>query len=215
MAFLAPIVPFVAGAGGTAAAGATAAAATTATTAAATTAAATTAAATTAAAGAAATSAAATGLTTAQMVALGLQVGGAVIGGYSAYASGQAQGAMADAQSKYNKWQAQDALARGVEEADARRTAVRMLLGTQRAAFGANGVVGNTGSALLTQLDTAYQGELDMMRVRNNAAREAFGYKTESRLSRTRGSMARSAGRYGAMGTILTGGADAYGIWKG
>ena len=136
----------------------------------------------------------------------------AVIGfAYGAYAADQA----GDAQEDLGNWnadvaakQADDALARGRETERRQRIGIRQTIGAQRAAFAAQGVDVSDGSALEVVQDTAALGELDLITIRNNAAREAWGYRVGETDYRYKAQMAGYAGNQQAAGTILTGAAS-------
>ncbi|HKE43891.1 MAG TPA: hypothetical protein VKB41_05070 [Steroidobacteraceae bacterium] len=151
---------------------------------------------------------------------------GQVRAGRAAKRAGEAQQQVAESEaqlSDYNaqvaELQAKDALERGGEKESRFRDQVRGLIGSQRAGFaGANVDVGY-GSAADVQADAAFLGELDALTIRNNAAREAWGYKVEAEdlrrraeIQRQGGEMAAAAGReaakgayIGAAGTVLGG----------
>lgn len=76
--------------------------------------------------------------------------------------------------------QASDALKRGAEAEQRSRGETAQLRGTQRASLAASGVDITSGSAAELQGDTTELGELDALMIRNNAAREARGYKFEA-----------------------------------
>lgn len=60
------------------------------------------------------------------------------------------------------------------------KKAVKTEIGSQRANYAAQGVNVSTGSANEMQLETAYQAEVDILTMRNNAYRQAFGYKVQA-----------------------------------
>jgi hypothetical protein len=141
----------------------------------------------------------------------------AVAGGiqaYGQYQAGKDQQRIENMNARLLDEQALDAQRRGDIEEQEHRNKVRAMLGAQRAAFGANNVVSNSGSPLALQLDTTRFGELDALTIRNNAAREAYGYRSEAKIGRARGKAAKKSGTMGALGTVLGSGAQAYGIWK-
>jgi hypothetical protein len=118
--------------------------------------------------------------------------------------------------------QAADAVARGAKAEQRHRQGVKGLVGAQRAALAAQGIEINDGSALDVQADTVQLGELDALTLRNNAAREAWGYKAQASDERQRGIMAGLASRNeaaglrtAAFGTLLTGAANVYGMSRG
>jgi hypothetical protein len=165
--------------------------------------------------GATAAAGTAAALTTAQMVAIGLTAAAGLVGAYSQYQAGKAEARIASENAKYKMRQAQDATDRGISEQDRIRLQLRRVLGAQRARFGSGNVDLMTGNPLEVAADSSREAELDMLTARNNAAREAFGFQQEARLERMRGRQARKHGRYGALGTLLTSGSQAYGIYKG
>ena len=152
-------------------------------------------------------------------------------GAYSAYQQNQAgraarrqgeyQGDIFDLNAADAERQAEDATARGREAESRHRVGVKQLIGSQRAGLAASGVDIGTGSARDVQEEAAYLGELDALTIRNNAKREALGYRTQAANLRAEGMMARRAGRnqqkaanQAAVGTLLTTGVQAYGGWR-
>ena len=85
------------------------------------------------------------------------------------------------------------------------------MIGAQRAAAAAQGLDPDSGSASELTTETHQLGELDTLTLQNNAAREAFGYKVEAAQHKEVGRQSRRAGRSGALTTLLTGAASAWG----
>lgn len=149
--------------------------------------------------------------------------GAATIGGF--VGQRQQAGAML-AQGAYtqrlNEWnaqiaqlQAQDAIKRGEIAAERAGTQTGIMIGAERAGTAAGNIDANSGTAASIQADTAKFGALDELTIRNNAARQAWGYQTEAMDSTFRGMMAAMSGRNQAStldnaswGTLLTGGAQ-------
>jgi len=75
--------------------------------------------------------------------------------------------------------QSADALARGQVNEDKQRQVTASRIGTQTAALAAQGT-DLSGSPTDILGDTARAGEQDALTVRNNAAREAWGYKVQA-----------------------------------
>lgn len=105
----------------------------------------------------------------------------------SAYGSAQTQkqtakyqAAVAENNQKAAEWQAQDAVQRGNAAADQARRKGTQTLGSQRAAMAAAGLDISTGSALSILEDTDYFNQVDQATIRDNAAREAWGYKVQA-----------------------------------
>jgi hypothetical protein len=92
--------------------------------------------------------------------------------------------------------QAKDAVERGAESESRYRTQVRGAIGTARAGFAAQGVDVGFGSPVDVQADEAYLGELDALSIRNNAQREAWGFRMEATDLRKRAEIARKEGVY-------------------
>lgn len=78
------------------------------------------------------------------------------------------------------EWQAQDAIRAGQVEEQNSRLKYAALKGTQRAAMAANGVALDEGSAVDILTTTDYVNETDANAIRTNAARTAWGYRTQS-----------------------------------
>ena len=107
--------------------------------------------------------------------------------------------------------QAQDAIDRGEKDAKAHDRKVKLLIGSQRAKMGAQGADLSSGSALEVQLDTAGLGAEDILQIKNNAFREAWGYNEQAADYRDQAKLTRSGTKNAARNTILTGLADAVG----
>lgn len=143
-----------------------------------------------------------TGVTLAGMA---VQAYGARRQAKSAERGGELEQAAAEDQAKLHEFnaavsemQAEDAITRGQEEANRFRAGVRGLIGSQRAAFAASNVDVGFGSALDVQADAALLGELDEITLRNNSAREAWGFKIEAEDQRRRAHITRKTGKYAA-----------------
>jgi hypothetical protein len=117
--------------------------------------------------------------------------------------------------------QAEDALARGRQQEGEVRRSTRLLGGSQRAAFAAQGLDLTTGSPSDVMENDAALGELDALTVRNNARREAMGFRAQAENERLQGDWAYRSGRNAAKSlrrqstlTLLGGAADAMGTYK-
>jgi len=146
------------------------------------------------------------------MVMLGVAVMGAIGAKKQGDASAQAGNANAQIQAnnaEIKRRQAVDAVDRGETNAENKRLETRLLIARQRAAFAANGVLVDEGSALDLTSDTAEAGELDALMILNNAEREAQGLESQAvnfdnqgNLDRFRGQSAQSAGNLQALTTL-------------
>ncbi len=184
-------------------------------------------------AGAGATAAGTAGLVTAG-VAGAIAAGSAVVGTGAMVAGGVVQAnAQSEAASQTEKQallaeqqaidnqklanrSAADVLRIGGVEAGRVRTQASQVVGEQRAAYASSGVDVDSGTAMDVQIAARMIGELDANTIRNNAAREAWGIKTQGRQMRKQGEQARKQGylqaqayRDQATGTILTTGGSA------
>lgn len=108
---------------------------------------------------------------------------------------------------------AQDAVARGQVAEDVQRSRVRAIMGTQRAQIGASGIQSDTGTAGNVLTQSAQLGEQDARTIRSNAFREAWGYRTQTQNFQLQGELAGVEGRNQVLGSLITGGARAYGIY--
>lgn len=116
-----------------------------------------------------------------------LAVTAVVVAGTGAYVSARSARNAASTQEKIAQnnaviaeRQAEDSEKRGREAEFNYRKRIKALKGKQRAAFSASGVVVDEGSALDILADTAEQGEFDALVIRNNAEREAYGFRAQS-----------------------------------
>lgn len=128
------------------------------------------------------------------------------------------QGKEAEAIGKRNAqigaMQADDALSRGNIEEQRYLRYVAKVSGAQKAVLGDRNVK-RSGTALDLLSDTEQVGAENALTIRNDAAREAWGYRVGADDSRRYGRAARTQSLFGAGSSLLTGGAQAYGMWKG
>jgi hypothetical protein len=155
-------------------------------------------------------------IATAMVIAGGLSTAMSAAG---AIQSGQYQSAQASYQAQVQRNNAilQDnnsrtAILAGDEQAlqAGRRSAA--IIGAQRAAFAAGGVDPNTGSAADVQDSQAGKGELDQLTIRNNAARQAYGFdvaatsdRAQAELGDANAGMLSTAGTMQGFGSLLSG----------
>lgn len=139
---------------------------------------------------------------------------GAVIGAVGQVRAGRAANETAKSNAQVNRIMADDALARGAADEAAQRRKTASFKGEQAAIFGASGAEINTGSSLDILADTAEFGELDALRIRNNAEREAFGFEAGARISETSGKNAQTTGALTGAGTLIGGAGAVSSRWK-
>ena len=148
----------------------------------------------------------------ASLLSTAVGVYGQVQSGAAAAGQARYQAQVAENNRVIAEQQARDAEMRGQMAEDARRQQTRMLIGRQRTALAANGMLVDDGSALDITGDTAAQGEIDALTLRANAAREAYGYRAQGTnfmadagLQRARSAAAGPAALVGAGATLLSG----------
>ena len=157
----------------------------------------------------------------------GAGIAGAGISAIGSYESGQATAAAADYQSQVAANNAMIARqnasmteASGASKEAAQGMKTRAVVGSTKAAQGANNVDVNTGSNAAVRQSEVKLGALDALTIRSNTAREAFGYEVaatsdtaESGLLQQEGSQAQTAGDINALGTFLNDSASAAGSY--
>lgn len=117
-------------------------------------------------------------------IAVAVAATAAVASSYAAYQGAQSSKAAAkyerDVQqqnSKLQEWQAQDAEKRGAVTEARYAEQAAAAAGSRRAALAASGVDIASGSAFDLQEDVKAAGSRDLQTIRENVAREAFGYR--------------------------------------
>lgn len=152
----------------------------------------------------------------------------AVVGGVSAYQSGQAQQDAANYQAAVARnnailaeQYAQAEIARGRVLEDAKRQESAQRMGAVRAAAGASGLDVDSGSPLSLQADTAMLGEFDAQTIRNNSERAAHGYRVQgmnytaqAQLDRMAGENASRVGALGMWSSIIGGASSVSDRWS-
>lgn len=159
-------------------------------------------------------------MSSANLLALssGIQGASSLAQGYvqkEAYkAKGDYEQAMGEINARRAEFQAEDSIKRGERDAAKVKKEGKRLRGAQRAAMAAQGIEVNDGSALAIQEDTAALAAEDATTVKNNAWREAWGFKVQASDYRAAGRMAKMAARREGRTSFLTGGMQAasYGL---
>jgi hypothetical protein len=111
-----------------------------------------------------------------------------------------------ESQARIYDIQAGDALRRGEQDQLAIGAQARQVKGAQRAGLAAQGIAVDTGSAADVQAETEKLSAQDVQRAKNNAWREAWGYRVQANQTRMGAQMASEAGNRAASNTLLTGG---------
>lgn len=124
---------------------------------------------------------------TASAIGTAASVGGAVIGGLGAISQAQSQAASAKYSSQVAaenatiaNQNAQWAGQSGEQQAAMSEQKTRAEVGSIQANQAASGINVNTGSAVDVRSSAVENGELDAITIRSNAARQAYGYQTQS-----------------------------------
>lgn len=130
---------------------------------------------------------------------------GTLFGAWGQHETGQANKRLAEYNANVAEYQADDAIKRGEVAAGRRRLQTKQVIGDQRVSLASQGVEINEGSAVDVQANAAYLGELDAVTIKNNAAREAWGYKVQAKDLTARGNIAAMTADSMAANTLLTG----------
>lgn len=135
---------------------------------------------------------------------------GTGVSAYGQYQSGKFNESVAKNNMVIAERKRKDAIERGkVAAAESREETARRIASQQAALSASNIQINADSSAMDLLVGTRGEGELDALRVENNAIREAYGFDIEARDQGARAKQARTAGNIGAASTLLTGGSDA------
>lgn len=156
----------------------------------------------------------------AMSAAVGMQAIGSIMGGEAASASAKYQAAVARNNAVIAQQNAAYALQAGERAATKKQLETAGTIGREKAIQGAGNLDVNTGSPADVRGSTASLGELDALTIRNNAARQAYGYATQSQsfgsqaaLDTAAGSQALTAGYIGAGTSLLSGASSVAQKW--
>lgn len=149
--------------------------------------------------------AATTGMLLAQGIGALTGAGSSFANAYASRARGHAESALYRQDADFANYQADEALKRGEVETSRLLHDVRRLQAAQKVGFAKAGVKVGVGSAADVVEDSAELGVIDATMIRNNAIREAFGYKTKALGSNLSAKMSRLEGRYGAGSSVMQG----------
>lgn len=156
-------------------------------------------------------------------IAIGASVLSAGVGAYGVIQQGNANAAAANYQGQVAannatiaEQNARTATAAGEAQVEQSRMKTKALIGTIEAAQASSGIDTGSGSPLDIRTSQKQVGELDAETIRNNAARQAYGYRSQSTsfaadqgLDASRAASASQAGTIGAVGSILGGASSA------
>jgi hypothetical protein len=133
---------------------------------------------------------------------------------YAAYSASEAQSASLSYQKKVAKNQAEAARQAGMVAEENEREENRRILASQRAAIGQSGVMGDVGSPLLAQIESAGQAELNARRTRYAYETNAKGFESEAILRGFESRSTRRAGYVQAGSSLLSGLSTTYASYK-
>lgn len=148
---------------------------------------------------------------------VGFLAASSIIGAGTSFSSAYTQSQAIKSQAGFEKGQAEfnshladlnaaGAKVRGEKLYSQYNKKVKQTIGSQRAAYAAQGIDVTSGSAHEVQTDTRRVGDLDLMTIKNNAWQEAWGYKTQALQDTMRGNFTSLASDYAAKNTLLAGG---------
>ena len=119
----------------------------------------------------------------------GAQQAGAIRG----RAAAEFQAAQFEINADFAELAGEDAIDRGDEQAIEYQKQINAIKAKQRSSFAGQGVQVDSGTAMEIQEQTAEIGAHDVIRIKNNAWREAFGYRQEAAQGRFNAQFTRTA----------------------
>ncbi len=144
------------------------------------------------------------------VAALLVSMAGAATSGVAAYQQGQSSKAAAEANANAQRQTAISVENTGADNAAQQEMKARKVASAQTAAAAAGGVVTTSGTPAQLQSETATFGELDALRITNNAQRSAWGYQTQAGIDTFQGNAAATGSTLGAGASLLGGASNAY-----
>ena len=135
---------------------------------------------------------------------------GTAVSTTAAIQQGQAQKSAADANANAQRQTAISAENAGAQQAADKLQQARKTAAAGVAAAGAGGIDPNTGTPLTLSGQTTEFGELDSLRIINNASRTAWGYNTQADITSFQGSRAQTGGYLQGGASLLGGASSAY-----
>lgn len=153
------------------------------------------------------------GETGAMAAVMGMQAVSSIAGGIenaqSIKAQGEYQQTVANTNAKMAELQGNEALVMGSYAASRRNIQARQQVGQARTAMAGSGVDLSSGTAKSVISATQNVGMQDEIMIRNNAARQAWGYKMQAMQDTFQGKYASLTANAQARQSILTGGIKA------
>lgn len=142
------------------------------------------------------------------------------VGVYGSIQQGERDQDLADYNAEVERQKAADALQIGADEAADARARARKLISSQVEAGALSGVETDFGTPLGLLTETAGIGESEALTIVNNAQRQAWGHRAQSKLDIIAGKQAKTKSRLDAAGSALSGASSIFatgrqsGLWK-
>lgn len=144
----------------------------------------------------------------------GLAIGSGVLGAVSSIGQGNSALSTAKRQAGYYNTQAAQATQQGDFQADQALTQGQQVIGAQRTGYGSGNIDVNSGSAQRVQESAQVLSEEDAQNIRLNAAREAWGYRTQASEVVSQAKQQQKSSGISSLGSLLTAGAGAYSLYS-
>lgn len=148
----------------------------------------------------------------ASLLGTAFEVQGLLAQGDAAKQRGDYQAAILRQNAQFNRESSLDTFKRGQIAVQRQQTTTSQVIGRQRAALAANGILVDTGSAVDLVVDTARAGKQAELDIQGNAERaalqltiDALNNDADANLAQFTGEAQRRASRQAIPGTILTG----------
>jgi hypothetical protein len=139
------------------------------------------------------------------LFSIGLNMAGGLIKGQAEKQAAEANAQTADWNAGIADQAAADAIARGSVKEGQIKLAGSEVASKQTVALASSGVDTQAGSSVTTAETTGGLSALDALMARNNAAREAWGYKVQASQYRRQAAITRATGQAQAVGSVLGG----------
>lgn len=137
----------------------------------------------------------------------------AVLGAYQQKQESDYNEAVQRQNARISEGLAQEVERRGARQETDYRIRIKSFKGGQRTAVAASGLE-MSGSALDILEDTAATAEEDVQNIRLNAARDAYGYRTQGLNFQSQADLTAYSGQQRMAGTILSGAASTYSSYQ-
>lgn len=124
-------------------------------------------------------------------------------------AKGAFEQQQADTNARLLEMQGEDALRIGDLESSSIRSQGKQAAGAQKVSAAASGIDATSGSAGVAQEESLAMSQRDAQTVKNNAWREAWGFKVKAADTRNQGKFSNTAAQNEAKSTLAAGGMQA------